>query len=384
VEKFLQTLMDATAVGSLYALIALGYTMVYGILKFINFAHSDVFVLGAWVSLSAAAVAGFVDQDVSAAGVQAAPLARWVIWGLVTLTGVAAARAGYDIALVGGPWRGRWRVAIDSPLVIAAVWGWGIVVLVLLAGVLRGGALGALSGGVILIAAMLTCGLVGFALERLAYKPLRSAPRLNVLITAIGFSLLLQNLGQLNWMFGTRPERMPTLMPNTVPLATVAGVKVWPVDLVAGATAVLLMLGLDRLVFKTKFGRAMRAVSFSERNAALMGIPVDRVISITFVIGAMLAAAAGFLYAQKYPGLNQTAHPVWVLLGLKAFVAAVVGGIGNIRGAMLGGLLIGLLEFFGAAYLSTELRDVYVFGALIIVLLVRPSGILGRATAEKV
>jgi len=267
---------------------------------------------------------------------------------------------------------------------IAAVWGWGIVALVMLAGVLRSGPLSAVSGGVILIAAMLACGLVGFTLERLAYKPLRSAPRLNVLITAIGVSLLLQNLGQLNWMFGTRPERMPTLMPNTEPLATLAGVKIWPVDLVAGGTAVLLMLGLDRLVFKTKFGRAMRAVSFSERNAALMGIPVDRVISITFVIGAMLAAAAGFLYAQKYPGLNQTAHPVWVLLGLKAFVAAVVGGIGNIRGAMLGGLLIGLLEFFGAAYLSTELRDVYVFGALIIVLLVRPSGILGRVTAEKV
>ena len=294
-EKFLQTLMDATAVGSLYALIALGYTMVYGILKFINFAHSDVFVLGAWVSLSAAAVAGFVDQDLATAGVQAAPIAAWVVWGLVALTGAALARAGYDAARMGGPWGDRWRVLLDSPLMIAAVWGWGIVALVML-----------------------------------------------------------------------------------------AGVKIWPVDLVAGGTAVLLMLGLDRLVFKTKFGRAMRAVSFSERNAALMGIPVDRVISITFVIGAMLAAAAGFLYAQKYPGLNQTAHPVWVLLGLKAFVAAVVGGIGNIRGAMLGGLLIGLLEFFGAAYLSTELRDVYVFGALIIVLLVRPSGILGRVVAEKV
>jgi branched-chain amino acid transport system permease protein len=384
VEKFLQTLMDATAVGSLYALIALGYTMVYGILKFINFAHSDVFVLGAWVSLSAAAVAGFVDQDLATAGVQAAPIAAWVVWGLVALTGAALARGWYDAARMGGPWGDRWRVLLDSPLMIAAVWGWGIVALVMLAGVLRSGPLSAVSGGVILIAAMLACGLVGFTLERLAYKPLRSAPRLNVLITAIGVSLLLQNLGQLNWMFGTRPERMPTLMPNTDPLATLGGVKIWPVDLVAGGTAVLLMLGLDRLVFKTKFGRAMRAVSFSERNAALMGIPVDRVISITFVIGAMLAAAAGFLYAQKYPGLNQTAHPVWVLLGLKAFVAAVVGGIGNIRGAMLGGLLIGLLEFFGAAYLSTELRDVYVFGALIIVLLVRPSGILGRVVAEKV
>jgi branched-chain amino acid transport system permease protein len=130
----------------------------------------------------------------------------------------------------------------------------------------------------------------------------------------------------------------------------------------------------------------MRAVSFSEKNAALMGIPVDRVISFTFVLGAMLAAAAGFLYAQKYPGLNQTAATVWVLLGLKAFVAAVIGGIGNVRGAMLGGLLIGLLEFFTKAYAphGTQLSDVAVFGALIVVLLVRPSGLLGSSVQEKV
>jgi branched-chain amino acid transport system permease protein len=155
-------------------------------------------------------------------------------------------------------------------------------------------------------------------------------------------------------------------------------------DCIAAATALVLMLGLDRLVFHTKVGRAMRAVSTSERNAALMGIPVDRIISFTFVLGSMLAAAAGFLYGQKYAKLGQTADTVWVLLGLKAFVAAVVGGIGNIRGAMLGGILIGLIEFFGVAYLVPQLRDVYVFGVLIIVLLVRPGGILGSTAIEKV
>jgi branched-chain amino acid transport system permease protein len=224
-----------------------------------------------------------------------------------------------------------------------------------------------------------------------------------VLITAIGVSLFLQNIGQLDWMFGTRPQGMPALVPDRVlwelggraaqtgPDGTVTKWELPPtpvrlLDVVCGGTAVGLMLLLDRLVYATKLGRAMRAVSFSERNAALMGIPVDKVISFTFVLGAMLAAAAGFLYTQKYPGINQTAAPVWVLLGLKAFVAAVVGGIGNIRGAMLGGLLIGLAEFFTKAYMpqGTQLADVVVFGTLIVVLLVRPVGILGTVVAEKV
>lgn len=323
---FLETFINGLAVGSLYALIALGYTMVYGILKFINFAHSDVFVLGAWVSYEVTRLAG---------------------WG--------------------GP---------GHP----APWWAGILVLII---------------------AMFTCAGVGFVIERGAYKPLRGAPRLNVLITAIGVSLLLQNLGQLDFIFGTRPQGMPTLLPDRV-LAEIGGrpavigpdgvvianevapVLVRLVDVVGSATALLLMFVLDRLVFKTKMGRAMRAVSFNPTTAALMGIPVNRIISITFVIGATLAAAAGFLYSQKYSGLNQPAAPVWVLLGLKAFVAAVVGGIGNIRGAMLGGILIGLLEFFGATYLGPELKDVYVFGLLILVLLFRPGGILGSAALDKV
>jgi len=313
VTKLIQTLLDGFAVGSLYALIALGYTMVYGILKFINFAHSDIFVLGAWIS--------------------------WVV-------------AARGMAL------GLEHMAAGPP----AWW----------------------TGPLVLVAAMAACGAAGFLIERFAYRPLRNAPRLNVLITAIGVSLLLQNTGQLKVFFGPYPKSMPRLVPD-VPLAELAGVKVPLVDVLVAGVAILLMLGLEWLIFRTKLGRAMRAVSFDTRNAALMGINVNAVISFTFVLGSALAAAAGFLYAMKYPaGLKQPADTSWVMLGLKAFVAAVVGGIGNVRGAMLGGIVIGLLEFFGVAYLDPLYRDVYVFSLLILVLLFRPTGILGRATVEKV
>ena len=305
--KFLQTLVDSIAVGSLYALIALGYTMVYGILQFINFAHSDVFMLGAWFSYLVAKAAGFAAQRSAPAG--------------------------------------------------AAV--------------------------LVLAAAMVICGVLGFAIERLAYRPLRKAPRLNVLITAIGVSLFLENTGQLKAFFGTQPQRMPALFEDQT-LLTIASVQIRLVDVLVIFVALLLMMALQWLVFSTKLGRGMRAVSYSERVAALMGINVDAVVSFTFVVGSALAAAAGFLYAMKYPGLNQPAAANWILLGLKAFVAAVIGGIGNVRGAMLGGLLIGFVELFGAAYLSPHLRDIYVFTLLIGVLLFRPTGILGRVRVEKV
>jgi branched-chain amino acid transport system permease protein len=309
VTQLIQTLTDGIAVGALYALIALGYTLVYGILQFINFAHSDVFTLGAWLSFAMATALGL-----SASAGQSPP------------------------------------------------WYLGLLVL---------------------LAAMLGCGIVGFIIERLAYRPLRQAPRLNVLISAIGVSLLLQNIGQLPHAFGPYPRAMPALLPDRVMLE-LAGVQFRLVDMVVLGTALFLMVGIQWLVFHTKIGTAMRAVSFNHQTAALMGINVSAIISMTFVLGSMLAAAAGFLYAMKYAQLKQTADSVWVLLGLKAFVAAVVGGIGNIRGAMLGGITIGLIEFFGVAYLSDKYRDVYVFSLLIIVLLVRPSGILGKATVEKV
>jgi branched-chain amino acid transport system permease protein len=233
------------------------------------------------------------------------------------------------------------------------------------------------------LGAILLCALIGFTIERLAYRPLRSAPRLNVLITAIGVSLLLENVGQLKGVFGPNPRGVPTLLTDRV-LASAAGVQFHLVDLVVLGVALMLMLAMQFLIYRTKFGSAMRAVSFNVRTAALMGINVDRVISITFVIGSGLAGAAGFLYAMKYPYLQQTAAALWILLGLKAFVAAVVGGIGDVRGAMLGGLLIGLIEFFGAQYLSSSYRDVYVFAILILVLLIRPAGLLGQASVEKV
>lgn len=387
-DKFLQTLLDALSVGSLYALIALGYTMVYGILKFINFAHSDVFVLGAWVSLSAAIAAGWAAPAGWVAEGNQAGVALWVICLAVALTALSGLSFAFERFVqpsLGAELSRRVpRVELSRIVAIMAVWAWSIIGLVQIARFFHSAGQTVAAGGVLLLVAMLACGLVGFTIERLAYKPLRRAPRLNVLITAIGVSLLLQNLGQLNWMFGTRPQSMPSLLPNSEPLASIGNVKIWLVDVVSAGTAVILMVLLDRLVFHTKLGRAMRAVAFNTNNAALMGIPVDRVISFTFVLGAMLAAAAGFLYSQKYSGLGQSASAAWVLLGLKAFVAAVVGGIGNIRGAMLGGLLIGLLEFFGAAYVSPELRDVYVFGLLILVLLFRPSGLLGSTVREKV
>jgi branched-chain amino acid transport system permease protein len=196
-------------------------------------------------------------------------------------------------------------------------------------------------------------------------------------------SLLLQNLGQLPWVFGTQPQSMPKLLSERA-LFYVADVKVPMVDLVVVGLAVVLLVALEVLVFHSKMGKAMRAVSYDERTAALMGINVDRVISMTFMIGSGLAAAGGMIYGLKYNQLSQTADALWVLLGLKAFVAAVVGGIGNVRGAVAGAFLIAFIEMFGAAYRSPQMRDVYVFAILIIVLLFKPGGLLGKAAVEKV
>jgi branched-chain amino acid transport system permease protein len=317
--------MDASAVGSLYALIALGYTMVYGTLKFINFAHGTLFTLGAWFS--------------------------WVV----------AQRLGWG-----------------APQADVPAWGWLVVLLLV----------------------MVTCSVLGFAIEALAYRPLRQAPRLNVLITAIGVAILLENVAQLPALLGKQPQRMPSLFPDGViaRFQEGSGLSFFPKEALAGGNAVnlsqvdaaiiglaiLLMIGLEVLVYHTRLGSAMRAVSQDMKTSLLLGINVNRTVSITFVIGSALAAAAGFLFAAKYPGLNIVSHSTWTLLGLKAFVAAVVGGIGNVRGAMVGGLLIGFLELFGAAYLSPNMRDLYVFIVLIGTLLVRPTGLFGRVSPEKV
>jgi len=306
VTTFLQTLVNSIGLGSLYALTALGYTLVYGVLRFINFAHSDVFTVGAWASFTLASAFGW--------------------------------------AATGSPW-------FAMPLV--------------------------------LLLAMAVCAALGIAIEFLAYRPLRKAPRLNVLITAIGVSLFLQNVGQLKWVFGTQPQPMPPLLEDSS-LAEVAGVQIRVIDVVVVVLTVFLLMLLEFLIYRTRLGRAMRAVSFDEKVASLMGINVNRIITLTFGIGSALAAAGGLFYALKYTGLKQPADATWVLLGLKAFVAAVVGGIGNVRGAVAGALLIAFVEMFGAQYLSPHMRDLYVFVILIAVLMFKPSGLFGKAVVEKV
>ncbi|GIW77122.1 MAG: branched-chain amino acid ABC transporter permease [Phycisphaerae bacterium] len=319
---FIQSLLDALTLGALYALIALGYTMVYGVLGFINFAHSDVFAIGAWTGLLTSSLLGLS-----------------IVMGSQTVE-----PRGWEIFLV-------------------------------------------------IPAAVLVCGLLAWVIQRLAYAPLRDAPRLNVLITAIGVSLLLQNVGQLPWVFGTDPRPMPRLIENPL-LFEIQGVQVTLLPMLTIVAAMVLMVGLEVLIFHTRFGRAMRAVSMNPKVASLMGIPVDRVIDGTFVLGGALAGAAGVLFAMEYPTVQQPASNTWVLLGLKAFIAAVIGGIGNIRGAMVGGFLIAFLERFGAAaqqffpgiisFDTTVYRDVYCFAILIVILLVRPAGLFGRSVVEKV
>jgi branched-chain amino acid transport system permease protein len=315
-SELLQTTINTLAVGGLYALIALGYTLVYGILRFINFAHSDVVAWGGWLAFTIAGAAG------------------WLVVG-------------------GAP-------------------GFAVVLVIL--------------------ATMALCAALGVTIERLAYRPLRNAPRLNVLITAIGVSLFLQNVGLK--LFGNRPQSMSAekaLILNEK-LTTVADVPILLFDLLAIILALTLVIVLQWLVYRTKMGRAMRAVSFDDRIASLMGINANRVVTLTFTLGSSLAAVGGILFALRND-LQQTAEATWVVLGLKAFVAAVVGGIGNVRGAAAGALLIAFVEVFVHTYIVKafpdklwvgQLQDIYVFGILILVLLFRPSGLLGRAAVEKV
>jgi branched-chain amino acid transport system permease protein len=313
-SDLLQVTINTLALGGLYALIALGYTLVYGILRFINFAHSDIVAWGGWLAFTIASALGFLAT------------------------------------------------------------GGGVLAMML-----------------VLVITMVVCALLGVTIERLAYRPLRKAPRLNVLITAIGVSLFLQNVGLLDKLFGTRPTTIVPVMPNSV-LVDLGPVPLRLYDALTIFLAVGLVVALERLVYRTKMGRAMRAVSFDERTAALMGVNVNSVVSVTFAIGSALAAAGGILFALRND-LRLTADSTWVLLGLKAFVAAVVGGIGNVRGAAAGALLIAFVEVFvhfyvtrvfsGSAWVG-QLQDVYVFVILIVVLLWKPSGLFGKSTVEKV
>jgi branched-chain amino acid transport system permease protein len=295
---FLQQLMNGLSLGSIYALIALGYTMVYGVLRLINFAHGDVYMVGAYV--------------------------------------------GYYLS----------RMMQGKEPSLAAAF-------------------------LVMVASMAACAVLGIIIERLAYRPVRKASRLTLLITAIGVSLFLENAGQL--VFGPDPKFFPSLAPHAEYM--VAGVRITSEQLTVIGVSFLLMILLRLFIQKTRTGKAMRAVSFNLDAAKLMGISTDWIIGVTFALGSALAAAAGVLIGMQIPKIDPL---MGIMYGLKAFVAAVLGGIGNVPGAVLGGLLIGTSEVMVVGYLSSTYRDAIAFGILILVLLLRPQGILGRVTKEKV
>jgi len=305
-ETFFQQIINGLVLGSMYALVALGYTMVYGIINLINFAHGEVLMVGALTS-----------------------------WTVVTLLA-------------------------DSGLP-----GWLILVISLLC-------------------AIVVCAALNFAIEKIAYRPLRNAPRLAPLITAMGVSLLLQTLAMIIWK--PNPKPFPLLLP-TDPIDLGGPVISVTQILILGST-VMILSALLWLVNRTKLGRAMRATAENPRVAALMGVKPDMVISATFVIGAALAAVAGVMWAANYGTVQ---HSMGFLPGLKAFTAAVLGGIGNLTGAMVGGVLLGLIEAIGAGYLGdltggilgSHYADIFAFIALILVLTLRPSGLLGERVADR-
>lgn len=291
---FFQQLINGLQLGFVYALIALGYTMVYGIVRLINFAHGDIFMVGAYL-------------------------------GFFVLT---SGRMPFPIAIV---------------------------------------------------IAMAGCAGLGIIIERLAYKPLRHAPRISSLITAIGVSLFLEYFTSLKFVFGPYFRAYPR--PFAIKTYNWGGVTVSNIQVIVFGVAILLMTVLTLFIKRTKTGMAMRAVAYDRDAAALMGINVDNIISLTFGIGAALAGAGGVLYGIAYPQINPF---MGVMPGLKAFVAAVLGGIGIIPGAMLGAVIMGIVEKLTEVYISSTLRDAAAFAILIIVLLVRPSGIMGKHEQEKV
>jgi len=298
--EFIQHLVNGLSLGSIYALIALGYTMVFGILQLINFAHGDVYMLGAFMGMYSARYFGF-GQSSSI--------------GALLLT---------------------------------------------------------------LFLAMAGCAATGFLIERLAYRPLRKSPRINVLITAVGVSLFLEFSGQL--LFGSDPKFFPQLYQPSGDWS-IGELKINPLQVLVFAISVTLMAILQYIIFRTRLGRAMRAVSFNHDLASLMGIPTDRVISYTFMLGSALAGAAGILVGLTYPKIEPL---MGVMPGLKAFVAAVLGGIGNVTGAVVGALTLGLAEEMLVGYGTPTFRDALAFAILILILLFKPTGLFGVRRAEKV
>jgi branched-chain amino acid transport system permease protein len=321
-STFLQQLINGISLGAIYSLIALGYTMVYGVLKLINFAHGDVYMVGAFMGF-------YLANGLGARGAQA-----------IGMSGDGIIARG----LLGGG-------TLEPSLITALV---------------------------VMLLAMAICAAFGVIIERFAYRPVRKYSRLTALITAIGVSLLLENGGQV--VFGADPKFFPELFKKQN-IDLVGGASINSADIVVLIIALALMVALQLIVFRTKTGKAMRAVSFNLQSAKLMGINTDRIIAFTFALGSALAAAAGVLVAIRIPRIDPL---MGILVGLKAFVAAVLGGIGNIPGAMLGGLLIGITETMVVGYLSPTYKDAVAFAILILILLFRPSGLLGTVAQEKV
>ncbi len=293
-EHFLEQVLNGLQLGLMYALIALGYTMVYGVVQLINFAHGDVFMVGAFLGYF-----GFA------------------VWGL--------------------------------PLPVA------------------------------ILTAMVTCALLGVIIERVAYRPLRYAPKIAALISAIGVSLFLEYFSSLKFVFGPNYRVVPRPFPEVH--WEIAGLSVTNIQVIVFVVVLLMLILLQLLIYRTKTGMAMRTVAVDHNAARLMGVNVDTTISITFAIGSAFAALGGVLYAIAYPQI----HPfMGIMPGLKAFTAAVLGGIGIIPGAVLGALIMGQIETLTSAYISSQLRDAIAFAILILVLLFRPTGLLGRTETEKV
>lgn len=299
-SEFFQHLINGISMGAIYALVALGYTMVYGILQFINFAHADIYMVGAFVAFFSA----------------------------------------------------RFFQLGDHPH-----WIWLFIILSL---------------------STLACALLGFFIEKVAYRPLRRSPKLNILITAIGVSLFLEYAGQL--VFGVDPKLFPPLLAESK-LFSFAGVDVMSLDVIILTISILAMVGLHWLVYHSKMGKAMRAVSQNSTVAAMLGIHIDRVISFTFIVGSALAGIAAVLVGMRYPKIEPM---MGMLMGTKAFVAAVLGGIGSLPGAVIGGLIMGLSEEMVVGYLASTYRDALSFGILIVILIFRPTGLLGSRKVEKV
>jgi len=298
---FLQQLINGLTLGSVYALLALGYTMVYGILGLINFAHGEIYMIGAYLSI--------------------------IYLGLFTVTGLTQSHLFLSLFCV---------------FILSAI----------------------------------TCAAYGMTLERIAYRPLRSAHRLSPLISAIGMSIFLQNYAMLAQ--GSADKVFPHILPSGS--LTEGNVQISGIQVLIMSASLLLMGTLQFFVRKTRLGKAMRATSQDKIMASLCGIPIDRVIAVTFIIGSALAAAAGMMVAMYYGVVN---FYIGYVAGIKAFTAAVLGGIGNIPGAMLGGILLGLVESLGAAYISSEFKDGFAFVILILVLIFRPTGLLGEKSGDR-